>query len=327
MASASIERHFIKRAALNYMKLISERISSVIIITANLLAIIFSVAVSNAYSPAAGPLAETPFEVVKTYLRANRARDFETAYRYISMRDQTVRDQHTYVRSQHGLAGFALELASRLAASMEVWVIARSGGATASQIEVGYRALTADELAAALHGWNQKRLNALPGGEQTLLRAAVESLLKNSKAITIEGREKFELIREQSGWKIFLDWPSHERVLLNAQSRPPLLIEFTRDDILVKRKEPFQIDLRVTNRSERAVFVALDHLFEPRQAEKDIEMIACGSLTPFALGPRQTQEISSAYLLRGSGTPKRPLKITYDFRLFPRRQALASAPM
>ena len=282
----------------------------------------------NAYPSAAARSEETPVEVVKTYLRANRARDFQTAYRYISARDRTVRDQRTYVRSQDGLAGFALDLASRLAASMEVWVIARSGAATTPRLEVGYRALTADELSTSLRGWNQERLNALPAEEQNLLRAAVESLRKSGKAITIEGRETFDLVHEQAGWKIHLDWPSHERVLLNGHSRPPLLIEFLRDDILVKRDEPFQIDLRVTNRSERGVFIALHHLFEPRHAEKNIEMIACGSLAPFALGPRQTQEISSAYLLRGSGKPRSPLKITYDFRPFPtRRHALASAPM
>lgn len=262
---------------------------------------------------------DTAFEVVKGFLRATRARDIDTSYRYISSLDRSVRDKNTYLRSEENFSGFALDLAKRLAASMDVWVIEHEVGSTKARFEVGYRALTADEMAAQLFNWNPEKLNALSPTEQTGIVESMEKLKKTGKMITIEGRETLNLVSEKDGWKIFLDWRSRHRVLFTTkQARmPELAVSFLRNDLLVRRDEPFQIDLKITNRTSRAIVVRLKHLFEPRQAEKHIDMIACGSLVPLSLRSHETQEISSAYLLRGNIALKTPVEIIYDFTLAP----------
>jgi hypothetical protein len=151
--------------------------------------------------------------------------------------------------------------------------------------------------------------------------AAWEKFKKSGKMITVEGREIFDLVLEIDGWKIFLDWRSQHRVVFKT-SRPlkELEVKFLRNDLLVKQEEPFQVDIRVTNRTDRDIVAKLNHLFEPRRIEKNIDMIACGSLLPLRLRPQETQEISSSYLLRGKLLSRAQLAIIYDFDLLPKAE-------
>jgi hypothetical protein len=181
-------------------------------------------------------------EVVQGYLQAVHARDFATAYGYVSSIDRVVRDKNTYLRSQAGLNGFALDLAKRLAAGTALWAIKQKSTPSGLQLEIGYRAPTGDEISSQLLDWNRDQLNALSTTRQSSMLEAVSKLKQSGKMITIEGRETFDLRRENAGWKIFLDWRSQHRVLLK-NSRPKALdlaMAFSRSDIFVKRDEPFR---------------------------------------------------------------------------------------
>jgi hypothetical protein len=202
---------------------------------------------------------------------------------------------------------------------MEVWVIDQKINSTKARFEVGYRVPTGDEIASQLFDWNPTKLNALSPDEQRRLFETVDSVKNRGKMITIEGRETFDLVSEKSGWKIFLDWGSRARVLFKAlQPRSgELEVQFLRNDFLVNVDDPFQVDFTVRNRTDRSIVVTLNHRFEPRGIAENVDMIACGSLAPFRLGPQATQGISSHYLLR-AGIPKPTrLSIIYDFTAQP----------
>jgi hypothetical protein len=257
-----------------------------------------------------------PIEIVKIYLRAAHARDSATTYRHISSIDKRVRNEKTYIRSQDNFSAFALDLAKRLAGDMDVWVIEQKLGSTKARLEVGYRVPTGDEISSQLFDWNSDKLNSLSPPERTALIATWEKVKKSGKLITVEGREIFDLVLENDGWKIFLDWRSRHRVAFKT-SRPlkELEVKFLRNDLLVKPNEPFQVDIKVTNRTDRGIVAKLNHLFEPRRMEKNIDMIACGSLLPLRLGPQETQDISSSYLVRGKLLSRDQLAIVYNFDL------------
>jgi hypothetical protein len=267
------------------------------------------------------PARAAPIDIVKLYLRAAHARDSQTTYRHISSIDKRARDEKTYIRSQDNFSAFALDLAKRLAADMDVWVIEQKLGSTKARLEVGYRVPTGDEISPQLFDWNSDKLNSLSPTERTALIAAWEKFKKSGKMVTVEGREIFDLVLEIDGWKIFLDWRSQHRVAFKT-SRPlkELEVKFLRNDLLVKQEEPFQVDIRVTNRTDRDIVAKLNHLFEPRRMEKNIDMIACGSLLPLRLRPQETQEISSSYLLRGKLLSRPQLAIIYDFDLLPKAE-------
>lgn len=284
---------------------------------ASICALFVAVALIASFALADSRPRAAPLEVIKAYLQAIHARDARAAYRFISAIDRSVRDENTYLGSQENFGGFVLDFAKRVAADMNIWVIEQKLGGEKAVLEVGYRLPTGDEISPRLHGWNPEKLNTLSPAAQAALIEAWETARKDRRPITVEGRETFDLVREKDGWKIFLDWRSRHRVVFKAFRTQPaqLAVEFLRNNFLVKNEEPFQIDFKVTNRGNRNMVVKLDHIFEPRRLEANIDMIACGSLLPLRLRPGETQAISSVYLLRGQIPPVAPLAIVYDFRL------------
>lgn len=262
---------------------------------------------------------EKPLDVVKAYIKATHAHDFRAAYQYISTIDRNVRDENGYLRSEAHFSGFALELAKTLADDMEVWVVEEKLGPFKARYQVGYRVPAADEIAAQLFDWNLDKLNALSTNEQRRLFEAVHSVKNRGQMITIEGRETLDLVSEKSGWKIFLDWSSRARIAFKARQRRSgeLEVRFLRNDFLVKTDDPFQIDFTIKNLTGRDLVVKLNHLFEPGRLAENVDMIACGSLSPVRLGPQAIQAISSNYLLRGPVPKQTRLSIIYDFTAQP----------
>lgn len=298
-------------------------------------AIMANVALATSLAPgpvsaqrAADSSRSAPVDIVKAYLRATQARDWRAVYGYLSSLDRRVRDERTFLRSQERFDGFALDFAKSFASNMNIWVIEQNLTETKARLEVGYRAPTGDEISRQLLDWNPEKLNALSLSEQAVLIAAWDKVKKSGAAITIEGREPLNLIRESDGWKIFLDWRSHHRVIFKTSQKTSALlaVNFLRNDLLVKSEEPFQIDFRVTNRGDRDVVVKLVHLFEPRHIENQVDMIACGSILPLRLRAGETQAIASSYLLRGRFPARSQIGIIYDFNLVskPEKQSLSA---
>jgi hypothetical protein len=164
--------------------------------------------------------------------------------------------------------------------------------------------------------WNPDHLNALSRPQQEQLLEALGKLRKDGKMIMIEGQETVDLVSDEDGWKIFLDWASGIKVTLTADAASSAGVEarFVQNDLIVKRDEPFQIDLKITNRSERPIVARIVHRVEPREMENQIDMIACGALRPLTLQPGEVQEISSAYLIRNGAAAGSRIGITYEFK-------------
>ena len=258
---------------------------------------------------------DTPVAIVSSFLKATQARDLETAYGYISSADQDVQDKSSYVQSEVSLSGFALELARQLTAGMDVWVIEQKIGPTKAHLEVGYRVPTADELSPRLFDWNPDKLNRLSSAEQSALLEAVEKLKQSPNKVMLEGRETFDLVLQADGWKIYFDWNSRARVNFTApdSGSREVAVKFLRNNFLVKAEEPFQVDFRISNRTNREITTRLSHQFTPRRLAGNVDMIACGLLSPVRLGPHETRDLSSSYLLRGKLPAQTRLAIIYAF--------------
>ena len=260
-----------------------------------------------------------PIDIVKAYFKASYARDYQNAYRYISPQDHLVWNERSYASQSESFTGFALELAQTLAASMEVWIIEAQLGPDRAHYKIGYKVPTADELSSLLFDWDPQKLNALSRPRQEQLLETLGRMKKDGKMIMIEGQETFDLVLDKSGWKIFLDWASGIKVTLKADSAPSTEVEvrFVQNELIVKKDEPFQIDLKIKNRSKRPIVARIVHHVEPRDMENHIDMIACGALRPLALQPGEVQEISSAYLIKDGLATGSKVGINYEFKLEP----------
>lgn len=264
-----------------------------------------------------------PFEIVEAYLKATQARDYVTAYRFISAADRRMWDEQTYLRAQRPLAGFALILARKLADDMEIRVIERDMKGDRARLTLDYKVPAADEVSALLYNWDQDKLNALSRAEQQPIIGALEKMRKAGNMINMEGRETFNLVKEDGRWKVFLDWASGIKVSFNAALPSDSLVEVEvlKRELFASVDEPFQTNLKFWNRGQREVVARIDHLIEPREFAGRVAMIACGFLRPLTLYPGEVREVSSAYLL-DSGFPKATqLSITYEVKLGPNASA------
>jgi cytochrome c oxidase assembly protein Cox11 len=258
-----------------------------------------------------------PIDVVKAYLKASYARDYQNAYQYISSQDQAVWNEKSYASQSESFTGFALELARNLSESMEVWVIEKRLGSDRAHYKIGYRVPTADELSALLFDWDPDKLNALSRPRQEQLLETLGKMKKDGKMIMIEGQETFDLVSDKNDWKVFFDWASGIKVTLKADSASSSEVEarFVQSELIVKKDEPFQIDLKIKNQSKRPVVARIVHHIEPRDMENHLDMIACGALRPLALQPGDVQQISSAYLIKDGIRAGEKIDITYEFKL------------
>jgi hypothetical protein len=263
------------------------------------------------------PARDEPLEVVKAYLKASYARDAAAAYRYVSSRDQQVWDESSYAAQYGNFTGFALDLARKLADSMEIWVMEQRVEAEQVYYKIGYSVPAADELASLLFDWDPDKLNALSQPQQQELLKNLEKTLKDGKMITIKGQESFNLIADQQYWKIFYDWASGTKVGFNIKLPPAagIDVQLLNSQFLVKREEAFQIVLKIKNRNQQPVLARIIHDVEPADTADSIDMIACGALQPLTLEPGNIQEISSAYMIKDETRAGTKIAITYEFQL------------
>jgi len=270
---------------------------------------------------ATNPPREKPMEVARSYLRVTLARNYREAYRFISAADRRVTNQEDYVQAQGGFSGFALQLAKMLAAQVEFRLVEQETKGHRARLTLDYKVPAADEVSALLYNWDQDKLNALSRAEQQPIIGALEKMRKAGNMINIEGRETFNLVKEDGRWKVFLDWASGIKVSFNAALPSDSLVEVEvlKRELIASVDEPFQTNLKFRNRGRHEIVARIDHLIEPREFAGRVAMIACGFLRPLTLYPGEVREVSSAYLL-DPGFPKdTTLSITFVFNL-------ASAP-
>jgi hypothetical protein len=262
---------------------------------------------------------EEPLDVVKAYLKASYARDAAAAYRYISSRDQQVWDESSYASQYGNFTGFALDLARKLADSMEIWVVEGQSDPERVYYKIGYSVPAADELSGLLFDWDPEKLNALSRPQQQQLLETLEKTLKDGKMITIKGQDSFNLITDERRWKIFYDWASGTRVRVKVTLPPSagLDVQLLNSEFLVKREEAFQLVLKIKNRNKQTVLARIVHGVEPADMANSIDMIACGALQPLTLEPGSVQEISSAYIIGDETRAGTKIAITYHFQVEP----------
>jgi len=267
--------------------------------------------------PARRPPNAEPLHVAKAYFKAGYARNFGAAYGHISSMDRRAGNRADYVQAQGSFSGFALRLAKIFADQIEFRVIEQKIGAHRAQYTVAYKMPAADEYAALLFNWDQDKLNALPRGEQQRIIGALEKIRKAGSTISVEGRETFDLVKEDGGWKIFLDWASRIKVAFAAAlpADGAVEVEVLNRKLFAVVDEPFQTNLKLRNRGGHEVVARIEHRIEPQEYAGHIAMIACGFLRPLTLQPGEEREVSSAYLL-DPGFPKNTaLSITFEFNL------------
>jgi limonene-1,2-epoxide hydrolase len=299
------------------------RISPMIIVTPALigralLIFFYFAAFGTARAAESGGTALEPVQVIEAYLRATHSRDFAAAYRLISTEDRKVRDLDRYVRQRGAYSGFTLEAARKLSESVEIKVLQQKTNANRVHALVKFRVPDRKRIASAMLNWDPYRLNSLSTAERSRMLEALDEKQRDGSLAMAEGEERFELIKEGSQWRIFLNWAAGVRIplRLDLSKTNDLEVSLSRKEVTLQPGEIFEIWLKIKNKTQQAVTARIGHLVEPVTIADYLDFVQCGFLLPVTIPPGTEQEYSGSYLLRGS-LPEgvRQLNLTYDFRI------------
>jgi hypothetical protein len=251
-------------------------------------------------------------------LRATYARDFAAAYRLISVEDRKVRDEDRYVRQRGAFNGFLLDAARKLSESVETDVLERSAGDNRARLRVRYRVPDSKAIAPVLLNWDPYRLNALNSTDRSRLLAELNRRQQEGSLELASGEEFFDLVKEGSEWRIFLNWRAGVAIPLRLEtpSSGALGASLSKSQVNLQPGDVFEILLKVKNNTSEPIVARIGHLVEPRHAADYLDFVQCGFLLPVKVPAGSEQEYSGTYLLRGS-LPEgiRELNLTYDFKI------------
>lgn len=265
----------------------------------------------------AQPPGDAGLRTVRAYLRAVYARDFTSSYRYISSADRRVRDQKSYVESQANYTGFAAQVARKLAGYGDIRVLKQITETDHPHIEIAFKFPAPEDLAPLVLNWDEEKLNGLSLAERRRLLGALQQRHRERKLVMVQGQEGFDLIKEDSAWRIFFDWASGLKVKLSAI--PPAAaidVRLAQQEFVVPSDEPFQVNLIVNNSGKRALTFVVTHQVGPKNIIGQLEMIECGLSGPVTLDSGSEKEFTMAYLLSGEVRHSiKEIALTYRFRV------------
>ncbi len=260
-----------------------------------------------------------PEAIALQYARSLYAADLAQAYRLLSAEDQRAKDEQTFIRERGGVSRFALEVTRRLASFIEATQEEKTIRGERATIRLRLRLPDANaaEIVPLVLEWDERRLNALSQTERETIIQDLDRLHREHRIPMIEGDETFELVREASGWRVFLNWMAAVRVRFRTtvSDAIPIRVTVSPEQTTVKSGEQFQVTVRVKNLSSQDVVTRVGHRIEPKVFADSLALLQCPLFIPVTLHAGQTQEFVSEYLLLKDAPPDaKQFQVTYEFR-------------
>lgn len=259
-----------------------------------------------------------PVRVLSKYLKALYARDFYRAYNFISAADRQLKSRTVYVRERGPFGGFAQEVARNLSDLIEVKALTENLEGPKNRLTVALKLPDANGVSNILLEWDERRLNALSPPEQKKILAQLDRLAREGHLPMIEGEEEFVLVREGSGWKVFLDWAAGVHIAFDTTlpTGSRLFARPTVSETVARPGDLFTIGFKVKNTGADEVVTRIAHRVEPGELAQYLELLECALLLPVRLQSGEEQIYESTYVVRGDlpeGT--KSLDVTYEFKI------------
>jgi Cytochrome c oxidase assembly protein CtaG/Cox11 len=189
-----------------------------------------------------------------------------------------------------------------------------------SRVKVALKLPDANGVAPLLLDWDEQRLNALPAPEQKKIISNIDRLAHDKKLTMIEGEEEFILVKENSEWKVFLNWAAGVKVKFSTTvpSGGALAAEPITRETIVRSGESFTIGFRVKNQARHEIRTRIVHQVEPTKLKQYLDLVECALLLPVQLHPGEEQVYNSTYVVRGDlPDSTKALNVTYEFQVEP----------
>jgi hypothetical protein len=265
-----------------------------------------------------GSGSDDPLVVLEKYLKVLYARDFRQAYRYISAADRELKSRTDYVRERGAFHGLALDAARKLSELIEIQPVKQEPDGARNRVTVALKLPDANAVGDLLLGWDERRLDALPGSEQKKLLAQIEQLVRDRKVAMIEGEEQFVLLQEGSQWRVFLDWAAGVQVKF-ATTLPTggaLAAEPVTKETVARSGDVFTVGFKVKNTGKNEIVTRIAHRIEPKEMTQYLDLVECALLLPVRLRPGEEQIFNSTYIIRGDiPDGAKSIAVNYEFQI------------
>jgi hypothetical protein len=147
-----------------------------------------------------------PEKVLVTYLDATKAGNWDVAYAHLSTRDHAVKPLATY--KAESTTDNALATAVLSKTSYKILSVERQGNRATASVEVtspDVSGLFAEMIGSVF-------ASAFGGKGAADLQKQMADKLQNANLPTKTQKEEFILVREDKGWRVFLDWATKKQV-------------------------------------------------------------------------------------------------------------------
>jgi cytochrome c oxidase assembly protein CtaG/Cox11 len=261
---------------------------------------------------------DEPVQVLSNYLKFLYARDFRHAYRFIAAADQRLKPVNDYARERESFSGFTLEAARKLSGAIEIRPASEQPEGNGNRVTVNLKLPDANALSNLLLDWDEKRLNVLSAPAQKKILASIDNLIQQKKLPMIEGKEEFILVKEDSQWRVFLNWAAGVKIKFTTilPSGKTISAEPLTKETVARSGDVFTVGFKVKNRSSREIVTRIVHRIEPKDVAQYLDLVECALLLPVRLRPGEEQTYNSTYTVRGDLPDGiKGLDVTYEFKV------------
>ena len=260
-----------------------------------------------------------PQYTLKQYLTTVYARDYNTAYQWISEEDREVKSREQYLRENPSFSGPALRLVRALAHQMEINDVRSAAHGAKMTLRFNLRLPDASDpsLQKIFMDFDMDRLSALTPEESQAIEQQVNTLARENRLPMLEGEEQWELIKEADGWRVYLNWAGATRVLFEARVMEglPWSFEPVQDEILAKPGETLEAVYRAKNLSDKPITAKARHIDEPKElASKYLEIVQCFCFIQQTLAPGEEKEFPLVFRVNWNAPGElKEFRVSYEF--------------
>jgi len=266
-----------------------------------------------------GRASSQPQYTLKQYLTTVYARDYNTAYQWISEEDRKHKNKDEFLRENPSFSGTVLHLVQGLADRMELSDVRTEiqGNRAKLSFKVRLPDANAPSLQKLFLEFDPDRLNALSEKERQGIEQQVNHMAKQGSLPMIQGEESWELVKEREGWRIFLNWAGATRVLFEARVMEglPWSFEPMQDLVSAKPGETLQAIYRAKNLSDKPITAKARHIDEPKElASKYLEIVQCFCFIQQTLAPGEEKEFPLVFRVNWNVPEEvKEFRVSYQF--------------
>jgi len=161
----------------------------------------------------------SPKQVLNKYLDASLKGRYKEAYNYISSNDKSVKTLDEYLK-ENSRKNSPIAAALSSSVSFKILKVVKTGETAKADVEITlpdigviFRDIMGAAFASAFGNKDEKQI------EQALAKK-----YKDSNIPTTTQTQTFQLVREQDGWKVFLDWKT-EKIKREKQAKIQKLLD------------------------------------------------------------------------------------------------------